>query len=319
MDSVGSPRRLFAFCIALLLLASSPVAGMAQSTDQQYFDETGHNVSGAFLEFYRQARDPLLVYGYPITEAFTRLDGLRVQYFQRARFELHPELPSGQQVRLTPLGAELYTPSAQVRIDNTLACRSFSQTGYSVCFEFLEFFDQEGGVSQFGPPISPFEYRDNTLVQYFRNARLEWQPWREPGQRVVIGDLGRFYFDRLGEDPGLLPPSPPLNAGTRPLVLSVQVHAFLGKALVLSNDEQTVYIVVRDQRGQPLTEAACTGVIDLPDSATQTLTARADAEGVARLSFAFSGQPQGRAIHADVTCSYGDLAGRTRTSFRIWY
>ena len=77
MDSVGSPRRLFAFCLALLLLASSPVAGMAQSTDQQYFDETGHNVSGAFLEFYRQARDPLLVYGYPITEAFTRLDGLR--------------------------------------------------------------------------------------------------------------------------------------------------------------------------------------------------------------------------------------------------
>ena len=67
MDSVGSPRRLFAFCLALLLLASSPVAGMAQSTNQQYFDETGHNVSGAFLEFFRQAPDPLLVYGYPIT------------------------------------------------------------------------------------------------------------------------------------------------------------------------------------------------------------------------------------------------------------
>ena len=32
------------------------------------------------------------------------LDGLRVQYFQRARFEWHPELPQGKRVTLTNLG-----------------------------------------------------------------------------------------------------------------------------------------------------------------------------------------------------------------------
>jgi hypothetical protein len=213
----------------------------------------------------------------------------------------------------------MYTPSTQVRIDHALACRPFPETGYSVCFEFLEFFDRNGGEARFGPPISPFEYREETLVQTFRNVRLEWQPWRPLGQRVVISDLGRFYFDRLHEDPGLLPPSPPLNASTRPLVLSMQVHAFLRKALVLASDEQTVYLAVRDQRGQPLSDAACSAVIRLPEGETQTLTARADGEGVARLSFAFARQPQGRAIHVSITCSYSGLTAATRTSFRVWY
>ena len=279
-------------------------------------DETGHNVQGEFLAFYRKAANPTLLYGYPITEEFTRADGLRVQYFQRARFEYHPELP--EHVTLTPIGREVYTPTLPLSFSNPFACRSFD-TGYSVCFAFLEFFDAYGGLTQFGQPVSPFEFQDNMIVQYFENARIEWQPMREDGQRVVVTDLGRIYFDRMGEDPGLLPPVQPMSAGTEPLVLALQVRAFVEKAVALTDDTQTIYIAVQDQSTQPITGAECTIAVHWPDQHTDTTVTLTNEGGVAVAAMAFNNQPQGEVIYVDVSCSYGGNVGVTSTSFRIWY
>ncbi|MGE5251553.1 MAG: hypothetical protein ACM3QS_15230 [Bacteroidota bacterium] len=319
MKAMRALRRFSALLLAFSVLSFTWLPSHAQTGDFQYFDQTGHNVHGEFLQFYRHAEDPTLLYGYPITEEYTRPDGLDVQYFQRARFELHSDLPAGQRVVLTRLGRDMYVPSTQVNIYSPLACRYYAETGYSVCFEFWDFFQAHGGVEQFGLPISPFEYRQETLVQYFEYARLEWQPWRQAGQRVVIADLGRIYFDKLGEDPGLLPPLPPLNADIQPLVLSMQVHAFVSKAIALPDDSQTVYVVVRDQRGQAISGADCTSAIRWPDARNEPLSAQTDREGVARLPFAFSAQPPGRLVYADVICSYRGVTGATRASFRIWY
>lgn len=312
-------RRALGLILLLALLLGGRGSAFAQSQGYEYFDQTGHNVQGEFLKFYRQASNPTLLYGYPVTEEFTDREGLRVQYFQRARFELHPELDAGRRVVPTLLGVALYSPSNQLNIYSPFACRLFSETGYPVCFEFLEFFDANGGVEQFGLPISPFEYRQDTIVQYFQKARLEWQPWRSPGQRVVITDLGRIYFDRLREDPGLLPPVKPLNASTQPLVLAVRVNAFVQKAVTLAQDEQTIYIVVHDQRGQPLADTACTTQLEWPDGHRDSAASRTDSRGVARLQFSFNSQLQGNLISAEVTCGYDTLQGISRTSFRIWY
>jgi hypothetical protein len=312
-------RWILGLLLAFSLLLVSGVNGRAQSQDYEYFDQTGHNVQGEFLQFYRQAVNPILIYGYPITEEFSRPDGLLVQYFQRARFEFHPELAEGQRVVLTALGAALYSPSNPVNINSTFACRYFSETGYSVCFEFWEFFDAHGGAMQFGLPVSPFEYHQDTIVQYFQKARLEWQPWKQAGQRVVITDLGRIYFDRLREDPGLLPPVKPLNASIRPLVLSLHVNAFVQKAVTLSQDQQTIFIVVRDQRGQSLPNIDCATDLMWPDGHRDSARSRTDSHGVALLQFSFKSQLQGNLISAEVTCGYNDLQDSSRTSFRIWY
>jgi len=319
MNPMRAHSRPLVLLLALSLLLATGIPAQAQAQDFRYFSETGHNVYGEFLHFYQQASNPLLIYGYPITEEFTRSGGLRVQYFQRARFEYHPEMPAGRRVILTPLGTDSYIASTQINIYSPLSCRYFAATGYSVCFEFLQFFDTNGGVAQFGLPVSPFEYRDDTIVQYFENARLEWQPWREPGQRVVIADLGRIYFGKAGEDPGLLPPSQPLNAGTEPLVLSLQVRAFVSKAVAHSDDRQAVFIVVRDQRGKPIADANCTSNLTWPDQRTESALQHTDAAGVATISLAFTGQPEGRMVYADVSCTYNGLQSATSTSFRIWY
>jgi hypothetical protein len=161
-------RRTFSFIVAICLLSASWGSVHAQTQEtSKYFSETGHNVKGDFLKFYNSNPNATFLYGYPITEQFTSKDGKTAQYFQRARFEYRAELPEGQRVQLTLLGRETYVSTGPLNVNNTLACRSYTVTGFSVCFSFLEFFDQYGGVAQFGYPISGFEYHENKLVQYW--------------------------------------------------------------------------------------------------------------------------------------------------------
>ncbi len=310
----GSLSLIFAFC----LLAINLTFAQAQSQGTQYFSETGHNVQGDFLKFYNAASDPATLYGYPITEQFTDKDGLLVQYFQRARFEYHPDLPDGQRVELTDLGRKMYAPGIQLNMFSPFACRLYTQTNYSICFAFLDFFDKYGGVAQFGYPISPFEYDNGVIVQYFEKARFEWQPSQPEGQRVILTDLGRLYFDKLGDDPGLLQTVQPLNAGISPII-SLQIHAFVWKAVTLSDDQQVVYIIAQDQRNTAVTNAACSVNVRWPNGSASSANVITNANGIAIAAFNVVNQPYGNLVYIDINCSYNGLVGTTTTSFRIWY
>ena len=79
----------------------------------QFFPQTGHNVSPTFLRFWNE-HGGLAVFGYPITEEQTEknpIDGKEyiVQYFERNRFEQHPEMAgTASEVQLGLLGVQLY-------------------------------------------------------------------------------------------------------------------------------------------------------------------------------------------------------------------
>ncbi len=307
--------RWIALIAAFCLLVTSQESVLAQAEDVEYFPQTGHYVRGDFLRFYRSTSNPTFVFGYPLTEQFTSKDGKRVQYFQRARFEQAPELPQG--VSLTPLGLEAYSPDRQLVINNPFACREYKQTGNSVCFAFLEFFDQNGGVEFFGYPISPFEFRNNQIVQYFENARFEWRPGLAEGQRIGLTDLGRIYFDQLGEDPAFLKVTP-LDAGPN-LVLSLRVRAFPDNAVTASDDEQTVYVLVQDQNLQPVAGANGVATIHLPSGHITQQSFTVNSKGVGTFNFGFTNQPNGQLVNVDINVTYNDLGGKTTTSFRIWY
>jgi hypothetical protein len=132
------------------------------------FQKPAITFEGIFTLLQERAR-PRLVFGYPITEQITSRDGKTVQYFQRARFELRSDLLENRRVQLTSVGQALYRRADQLRLDNTAGCNLFP-TGYSVCLAFLEFYTAHGGLAQFGNPISPFEFHENLIVQYFENA-----------------------------------------------------------------------------------------------------------------------------------------------------
>jgi len=77
------------------LTGTAPFAPMnvacmaAKDGDCMAFPETGHKVSGKFLDYWN-ANGGLAIFGYPISDQFTE-NGHVVQYFERERMELHPE------------------------------------------------------------------------------------------------------------------------------------------------------------------------------------------------------------------------------------
>ena len=94
--------------------ATGPKAGA------RYFPETEHNLGGAFLRYWDE-NGGLMTFGYPITEEFVEQnaeDGQSyiVQYFERARFEYHPEYAgTHSEVLLGLLGNEMLRERGWIR------------------------------------------------------------------------------------------------------------------------------------------------------------------------------------------------------------
>lgn len=309
-------RQFAALLFVLTILLRPWGSAGAQSADVQYFPETGHRVKGDFLHFYKNVPDPKLVFGYPITEQITSKDGKTVQYFQRARFELSADLPENQRVQLTSVGQALYQPANQLKLGNTAGCDLFA-TGYSVCFAFLDFYKANGGAAQFGSPISPFEFHENLIVQYFEKARFEWRADRPEDQRVVLTDLGRLYFDQLGEDSAQLKPVKPLDATINP-ILSIKTRAFVLKPLTRPTGQQTVYVIVQSQTLQAVSNATGKVSITWPNGKTEDYFFTTNSSGLGTVTFNFTDQKPGELVPIDIIVIYQGLAGTTRTSFRIW-
>lgn len=304
--------------LTVLLIPLGDAGAQGASGEVQYFPETGHHVKGEFLRFYHTAVDPSLVYGNPITEQFTSTDGRIVQYFQRARFELSAGSPGRDPVQLTPLGQAAYQAGSQkLELNNPSACKLFI-TGFHVCFAFLDFYNAQGGETQFGNPISPFEFHENLIVQYFEKARFEWRADRLGGQRVVLTDLGRFHFDRLAEDQAHLRPIRPLDATISP-ILSINARAFVLSAITRSSGQQTVHVVVQSQTHLPVSNAAGKATIHFSQNHAVDYFFTTDASGLGSVTFGFEGQRQGELVQIDIIVTYQGLSTRTTTSYRIWY
>ena len=314
---MNAVQRFKIILLALIVLLAPGGEAMAQTPDESlYFPETGHIVKGEFLRFYQNTANPELVYGFPISEQFTSRDGRLVQYFQRARLEAGAS--GNSQVQLTSLGQAAYESGGQkLNINNPAACKTF-QTGYPVCFAFLDFYEANGGVAQFGNPISPFEFHENLIVQYFDKARFEWRADRPEGERVVLTDLGRVYFDRLGEDQAQLRPIRPLDATISP-ILTIHAHAFVKDSITRSSGQQTVHVLVQSQTNQPVSNVNGKVTIYFPNQQTADYYFTTNASGLGSVTFNFEDQKRGELIPIGVLVTYRGLSARTTTSYRIWF
>lgn len=76
----------------------------AEGRGCRWFEESGHSTCYAFLEFF-EANGGRQLFGLPISE-FTIENDRIVQYFQFFRLDWYPEDPSGEQVRVAPLGRQ---------------------------------------------------------------------------------------------------------------------------------------------------------------------------------------------------------------------
>ncbi len=197
------------------LQAGAPKPAVAQNselTNPRYFETTGFWVQGAFREYW-ETRGGLFVFGYPVTSVFQDSDGLYKQYFERSIFEYHPKLARTEyQVLLQRLGA-IRTEGRQdeeafVRIDGIGPdenCDYYVETGHRLCFGIRHFWTVNGGLPNFGYPISEeFDERNQPppagdgevyTVQYFERTRVEWHPeFQGTEYEFLLGLLGTEYL-----------------------------------------------------------------------------------------------------------------------------
>ncbi len=83
-----------------------PINSSQSKAGCEFFEPTGHSLCAPFLGWWH-AKGGLPIFGYPLSEQMTE-GGYQVQYFERARFEWHPEnLGTGWEVELGHLGIDM--------------------------------------------------------------------------------------------------------------------------------------------------------------------------------------------------------------------
>ncbi|HEX2911270.1 MAG TPA: N-acetylmuramoyl-L-alanine amidase [Chloroflexia bacterium] len=186
----------------------------ASDPNVRYFNETGHNLGYGFRGYWER-NGGLELFGYPLTEEFTEESPTQpgkfytVQYFQRNRFEYHPEYKGTQyEVLLGLLGVQLTADRTFFKtaaFTNTASKVYFKETGHSLGGTFYSYWKAHGGLPIFGYPISE-EFQERNAddgkvytVQYFERNRFEYHP-ENKGTRyeVLLGLLGTEICRRKG-------------------------------------------------------------------------------------------------------------------------
>lgn len=173
------------------------------------FPETGKTVQGTFMRYW-SSNGGLAQFGYPISEEIQEAsdtDGktYKIQYFERAVFEHHPENKQPYDVLLTLLGsmryAQRYPGGPPGQVPNTAsASMLFDETDKRVGGLFLQYWKANGGLARQGYPlsdefkeVSPVDGKTYT-VQYFERAVFEWHPENKPPYQVLLSPLGMLRY-----------------------------------------------------------------------------------------------------------------------------
>ncbi len=208
------------------------IIGGGSSTNSYSFAQTGFQVSGRFWDVWQSGQpfnDSLYINGLPITDMHPEInvtDGktYQTQWFERARFELHPENQAPDDVLLGLLGTDATagrtSESAFQAVPNPGGdIPWFRETGHTLGDDseggkaIAAYWNQYGNLKQFGFPLSQPFYEYNSadghtyLVQYFERQRFEYHP-ENKGTRyeVLLGLLGveQYHASYFGPTSGQL-------------------------------------------------------------------------------------------------------------------
>ncbi|MDQ5823764.1 MAG: hypothetical protein M3441_06065 [Chloroflexota bacterium] len=100
-------------------------------------------------------------------------------------------------VLVTMVLTSIFQPLAFIQaLAQSQGCRVFPETRMALCGRFLSYWDQHGGLYQFGYPITN-EFRQSSkltnkeyTVQYFQRTVFEYHPENKPPYDVLLSLLG---------------------------------------------------------------------------------------------------------------------------------
>ena len=209
---IGRPL-IYILILIALGISLLPVAFAPQEVPRtRFFRETGFRVEGRFLDAWESAgtyADSLAINGYPISDVHPEVNPVdgktyQVQWFQRARYEAHPEETPPNDVLFGLLGVEATrerlseAPFLKIPAFPSTADRWYvPETQHAIAGAFLQYWQAHGSWKQFGFPISEAFMEPNRVdkqtrqVQYFQRARLELHPGESPQTGgIILGLLG---------------------------------------------------------------------------------------------------------------------------------
>lgn len=229
-------KRIIVFMVAVFVLTAAvahprdiPQARATTTTELTpsdgvlYVSETGQYLHGTFRVYY-ETHGGVEIFGLPVTPIIS-VGGLRVQYFERARFEVPVGHDEQNTVTLGRLGAAAVEAlDAEARANPPFAgivesaipagAQYFSATQHSLKGDFANFWQANGGLAVFGYPLSEEFYQeiDGVVlrVQYFERARMEAR-LVDNGVRITLGLLGREYLATQPQLQPLMAPMPGLQ------------------------------------------------------------------------------------------------------------
>ena len=224
-------------------------------------------------------------------------------------------------VQFTEIGFFLYQPGKPLpEQPNSPACRVFNETNQElkVCYAFLDYFEANGGIAQFGYPISNFEIHEDWIVQYFQRARFEWHPERPAGERVALTNLGSRYFTYQGENPIYLRPNRGDNI-PQPPITDLKLRAFAATSVMPLTGSQTLFAVVQDQNLNPVEGARVNFTVLYANGDLQRLQMPAtDERGVTQVRFRVNVQ-EPQVVKVTVHAEFRTIETQTKTSFQTWW
>ncbi|HEV2127980.1 MAG TPA: L,D-transpeptidase [Thermomicrobiales bacterium] len=237
---IATALGLFFALLAPVAMVTNQEAGAQEWSAPRtvYLPETGHTLDQVFLDYWREAGGAA-AFGYPITPEITREDGSIVQYLQYARFEYYPQgNEDGFYFALGNLGEELrpfnlqrsvasftttgapeqpgsmtmdagflgaWMPAEAPQSDSPYV-RYVEETGHTVRYAFLSFWDQSGGVDYLGNPLTEEYVIDGVTYQIFKRGQVAWENGKD-AWLVPVGELlaEKYWLDTTPVAQGSIP------------------------------------------------------------------------------------------------------------------
>lgn len=238
-------RLALSVCVTASMLAAALSPGGSMTASAQGSSRTVNNisVSGRFLdEWSKQGNEQNSVYvnGLPITPRRSEIsseDGksYETQWFERAKYEAHPENKAPYDVLFGRLGSSkaegrgsMDPATGKVRNQADAAFAGidrpsdvsdtklwFPETRHTISGKVLEYWKKYGGLPQFGFPISE-QFQEVSAadgktytVQYFERNRFELHPEKAAPYEVELGLLGVEQYKSVPIAAADLPIAPP--------------------------------------------------------------------------------------------------------------
>jgi hypothetical protein len=310
-------KSIITFLILIILTRTLFVRPSVAQIEEEYFDNNCV-VRNPFLTYFRTYGD-LEIFGYPITNAFVDDQGLLMQYFQKARLEWHPDNPDPYKVQLGLLGDELNYSRPPILEPMPRSRRRiyFPETGHSVVYAFLDFFQTHGGIDLFGYPITEMHFEDGKIVQYFQRLKMEWHPENQRAP-VHIADLGELC---VNIDICKVPPEGCAEGGDRPYT-GIRALVSLKYSVMSTKSDQSISVLVTDKHGIVIPNAQVAIHLEYPNGEMLEGSAyvlNTDQRGFVRTSVPVNTALTGSQVIVKAKVTVGDQTTSAQNVFLLWW